>query len=184
MPEVRVEVVVKELVVTHNGNFYSPADPGEMGTKIRRLSVTSLETEILAEVARGHRVLEIGTGLGVSTVALAKDAEYVWTIDPDPWVQENVWPDLTDTGKVTTAHQVPDVELQSLWFTLAFVDGDHGYDSVLADLEAVKRLILPMCPVLMHDYKYTGVVTAAKDSGFQVIREFGGPCNMALGVLG
>lgn len=45
-------------------------------------AVTTLEREKLRHLARGKRVLEIGALLGHSTVALAKVAEHVVSVDP------------------------------------------------------------------------------------------------------
>lgn len=190
LPHFCVTVIRMDLHRTANGNFYHPDDPGEIdidppGSK--RLSVTETEVEILTELARGHTVLEIGTGLGVSTVALAKDHGVVWTVDPDPWVQEHIWPDLIEGG-VQCFSSLETIELRMrtfAWrFSLAFIDGNHVYDAVMSDLEAVKPLLLPFCPVVLHDYSHTDVRHAAQDSGFHLVLDFGPPCFMVLGVLG
>ena len=178
--------VVTTLKQTVNGNFFDPDDPGEIlpnGTLsvTKRLSVTATECEILLELANGHRVVEIGTGLGVGTVALAAGAHFVLTVDPDPWVQREIWPGLHDAGIVTVndLDHLPGANR----FTFAFVDGNHTYDLVRKDLIAVKNLILPMCPVFIHDYNIHDVRNAALDTGFQCVKEFGGPCAMVVGVL-
>ena len=63
-----------KLVPQENGSYTHPADPGEPTTGTPRLSVTELEADILAALVAGRDVLEIGTGLGVSTRAMAATA--------------------------------------------------------------------------------------------------------------
>lgn len=69
-----------DLERTSNGNYLCPSDPGEIGcgTAPRR-SVTDEEVSRIGELFANRFVLEIGTGLGVSTRALAALAVAVIT---------------------------------------------------------------------------------------------------------
>lgn len=146
-----------------DGSYISPDDPGEIAysSTAPRASVTDEEGAILARLATGLRVLEIGTGLGVSTRYLASTADIVFTIDTDPWVQSSVWPDLAVLSNVVCASAI------DAWgeFDLVFVDGNHATDSVKADIDRV----LPLCKaggkIVFHDANYPHVREAI-DSRF------------------
>lgn len=126
------------------------------------MSVTDDECRVLAWLAQGRDVLEIGTGLGVSTRAMASAANFVCTVDPDPWVRKNVVPHLDGN----TWHE-PDLgEFKSRHYHLAFIDGDHEEEAVLRDIQSV----LPMLArreglVVLHDTNLDGVRRAAESFG-------------------
>ena len=82
------------LELDSNGSYRHLDDPGEPTTGDPRLSVTDEEAAILSVLAHGRTVVEFGTGLGVSTRALAQTAQLVCTVDVDEWVQDTIWPDL------------------------------------------------------------------------------------------
>ncbi|MBP7570907.1 MAG: class I SAM-dependent methyltransferase [Acidobacteria bacterium] len=145
------------------GGYTSPDDPGEPGhCGAPRWSVTDDEAALLTLLARGKRVLEVGTGLGVSTRALARSAASVVTIDIDPWVQEQVWPDLPAAVR---REQAPPVEGQ---FDLVFIDGEHSAASVAADLVATLPLLRPGGLIVLHDMHGDGVRSAATAAGVAV----------------
>jgi SAM-dependent methyltransferase len=158
-----------QLEQTEIGNYFCPDDPGEecYGRSEKRRSVTDDEAAILARYARHERVLEIGTGLGVSTRALAATAALVVTVDTDPWVAEAVVPGLP--RNVLAVGAVPAVPGQP--FGVAFIDGCHEYGSVTRDIEAVRSVLRPGGPVFLHDY--TGeVLRAAHAAGLVVTADF------------
>jgi hypothetical protein len=133
------------LIPQENGSYRHPDDPGEPTTGDPRLSVTDLEADILAALVAGHDVLEIGTGLGVSTRAMAATACSVTTLDVDEWVHATIWPTLPDnvTGARSTA------ELLGTYGAV-FIDADHSTEAVARDLE----LALKVCEcgvILAHD---------------------------------
>lgn len=140
-----------------HGGYRHPDDPGEPTTGQPRVSVSDLEASILEALARGRHVVEIGTGLGVSTRALAAHARTVHTIDVDPWVHATIWPDLPSN---TTG--VPDRRLVAGRFDLAFVDGDHSRQAALDDLTwcAARARI-----VIAHDTNYESVRRACDQLG-------------------
>ncbi len=126
--------------------------------------MTPEEGKTLAELARGKRVLEIGSYCGLSTVCLARTAGHVTACDyfdgrgtPSPGDTRKMFDanieryELTD--KVRAIH--PD-ELSTLGggFDLVFIDGDHGYDSAAADVANALELLAPGGLIAMHDYKH------------------------------
>lgn len=106
---------------TAYGSYTHPDDPGEPATKSPRISVTDDEAELLAYFADGKTVLEIGTGLGVSTRALARHATMVDTLDTDPWVRQHVWPILLElpVNFLVERHDPMGI------YEMVFIDGEH-----------------------------------------------------------
>lgn len=136
---------MRDLVPQSNGSYMHPADPGEPSTGDPRVSITDLEADLLAALVVGRDVLEIGTGLGVSTRALARTAKTVVTVDVDEWVHDTIWPTLP--ANVVPSPVVPTGKL----FEAAFIDGDHSTEAVAADWLAVAPLVRSGGIVLAHD---------------------------------
>jgi predicted RNA methylase len=131
------------LVPHHTGSFSHPDDPGEPSTGHPRLSITPLEGEILAAVVDGLTVAELGTGLGVSTRALASSASKVYTVDIDEWVQNTIWPDLPDNVETCVDRaDLPKVDV-------VFIDGDHSPEATAEDVAWAMRLARRL--IVMHD---------------------------------
>ena len=120
------------------------------------------EGEALAELAKGKRVVEIGSWCGRSTICLAQTANCVWAVDtfdgkgtPEPrdtrgefranmrryGVQDCVV-DLTDTDTIPNGGA-----------DLAFIDGAHDYEAVKADIERCLPLLAPDGLLAFHDYR-------------------------------
>ncbi len=133
-----------------DGAVYFVSDPGEPSTGRPRISVNTEEAELLAFLATGRTVLEIGTGLGMSTRYLAGTAESVTTIDIDPWVQAQVWPHLPESVTTLASRRT----LEHATFDMVFIDGDHRPDAVAEDM----AFAVSHCPVgviVVHDYDET-----------------------------
>lgn len=128
--------------------YYDDEDPGEPTTGKPRLSITDLEAGILTAAGAGRYILEIGTGLGVSTRALARFAFGVTTIDIDPWVHDHVWPSLPDNVFCTTGRFKTHAPV-------VFIDGDHSTEAVIADIEFARSLEPEL--IILHDAKYDNV---------------------------
>ncbi|MCK9600781.1 MAG: class I SAM-dependent methyltransferase [Sphaerochaeta sp.] len=128
------------------GSYTSQIDPGEPGYKLKRLSITDEEGAILAELADGRIVLEIGTGLGVSTHYLASKANLVITLDIDKWVQNTVWPILDRLPNVCCA---PDFPMTGV--DMVFIDGCHFPASVRADMQRAGTILNPGGVLVFHD---------------------------------
>lgn len=139
------------------GSIRRTDDPGEPTTGKPRISIADDEIDILTEAARGHIVLEIGTGLGVSTRALAQHAKSVITVDPDPWVKEHIRHTLPgNVLHVATIDDIPD----GIPFNMAFIDGDHSTESTLRDIKTVRELCTVGTRIWVHDAKYPNVAAA------------------------
>lgn len=150
-----------------NGSYMHPDDPGEPQNGVPRLSVTDEEAAILATYTEGKDVLEIGTGLGVSTRGLASTARAVYTIDIDPWVQENIWPTLPDNvvGAASVEH------FGAALVDVAFIDGDHSTEATERDIATAMSMLRPKpgSAILLHDTSATNVRAACKHSGWKYL---------------
>lgn len=149
------------LVPTYNG-FLCPEDPGEPGRNSQRWSVNETEGRILSELFRCLRVLEIGTGLGVSTNIIARKAEHVYTVDIDPWVKVTVVPTLADNVTFYESLEGVPTNLDG-----AFIDGQHSYDHCTQDIKDCRRLVKPGGLIVLHDAKMEPVFYAVRDSGLK-----------------
>lgn len=121
-------------------------DPGEPQHGVPRVGVAQGEEPILAAHARGRRVLEIGTGLGYSTRALASTAGFLVTVDVDPWVQRTIWPTLRD---VVCSARWPEEEEK---FGLVFIDAEHSVSAVAEDTRRALARLEPGGMILYHDW--------------------------------
>lgn len=125
---------------------------------------TRTEAEALWDLAKGRRVLEIGTYLGFSAILFAlAGAESVDTIDPHQGgpglpVQDTLqpaWHNVRHYGvqntvrlHVGTAAAVLPM-LRECWFDLAFIDGDH--EDAAADVDRVLDRMLGDGVIALHD---------------------------------
>lgn len=140
------------------------------------MSVTDDECRVLAWLAQGRCVLEIGTGLGVSTRAMAETAFGMLTIDPDPWVAENLsWLPLNVAHRARLEEWAGQVD-----FDMAFIDGDHEEEAVLRDIQSVLPLLRRGGPVVLHDTNLEGVRRAAESFGTLVRMDTNGHLGMLL----
>jgi predicted O-methyltransferase YrrM len=127
--------------------------------------VNTTEARIVSELFRGLAVLEIGTGLGVSTREIARQAKYVFTVDIDEWVEINVAPDLPENVKfLTDIKEVPG-DLDA-----AFIDGLHTYEQCTKDIEAVRRLVKSGGMIVFHDLNIAGVNQAIEHSKLKFVQ--------------
>ena len=143
------------LIPHSTGSYVHGDDPGEPTTGEPRLSITEVEGEMLAVLAAGRSVLEFGTGLGVSTRALARTARKVYTVDIDEWVQQTIWPTLPDNvSTCDDRDRLPIVDM-------VFIDGDHTEEGTAADVAAAMRLASEV--IVMHDTSAPTVRSACDD---------------------
>jgi hypothetical protein len=122
--------------------------------------LTTLEGAKLNELARGKRVVEIGSYCGLSTICMARSAKTVTAVDyfdgratPQP---RDTFDDFVDAlarheviEKVSIAS--PDDDLVGP-FDLAFIDGAHDRASVDRDIDKIVKTLSVDAIVVFHDY--------------------------------
>ena len=156
------------------------ATPDELDGKPRLhegvpTAMSEVELAKLVELAKGKHVLEIGSRLGASTIAMAGGgAQLVYALD---WHRGDKWHEGDGRGNTLdefwrycekfgvrdkviplvgrSEHLLPMFREAS--FDLIFIDGDHSYDGVRYDLEWVRRLVKPGGTIALHDYGPTEV---------------------------
>jgi SAM-dependent methyltransferase len=129
-------------------------------------SLTEAECGLLAELAAGGRVLEVGSWLGRSTIALASAAETVHAVDwhrgdahtgplgtLTPFLRNLVRYGARDRVVVHVA-RVEDVApvLAPRSFDLAFIDGLHTEDAVRRDAALLVDKVRDGGLLAFHDY--------------------------------
>lgn len=141
--------------------------------------LSEAEGRKLAELARGKRVLEIGSYEGRSTICMAQVAARVDCIDPgdgrattDPGEHlEALKSNLARYGLKaevrvhvgTTDECAPDLEPG---YDLIFIDGNHEQEFVEKDIQHAKRLLAPGGLLAFHDYRlYAGEFDERWDPG-------------------
>lgn len=164
------------LVPTENG-YKCLNDPGEFNPDGHRdgarWSVNEGEARLVSELCRGLRVLEIGTGLGVSTRQIAMLAKIVHTVDIDIWVKNNV--ELPENA--IFYNNIKDVPTG---LDAAFIDGLHSYEQCKADIIDAKRIVKKGGLIVFHDTKMSTIRKAIEDSninGYHIDT----PVGMAIG---
>ena len=131
---------MSDLVLNKYGQYEHPNDPSG------RMSILENEAAILSYMSFGRRVLEIGTGLGVSADFMSYTAHSVTTVDTDEWVHENI---KVASKNVTMLRELPPPEEQK--FDFAFIDGDHSYESTIRDWGDIVVRVEPGSIVGFHD---------------------------------
>ena len=116
---------------------------------------------------RPGRYVEIGVERGDS-LALVQPHTHTIAIDPAPKgdpLKRSAGPVQlqTTTSEAFFAGLAPDSDLARNGFDLAFIDGDHRFESVLADFMALERLARPGAVILLHDTVPLNATTASRD---------------------
>lgn len=150
-----------------NAGYTRTDDPGEPTTGKPRISITDNEANILSAIAAGKRVIELGTGLGVSTRALARWAPWITTIDVDPWVGENVVPGLYVELFSPTCefHARRFRDKHADHADVVFIDADHDTESVAKDIEWAESVVVSGGLIVCHDANYDNVKLGLAKSG-------------------
>jgi len=146
------------------GSVRRTDDPGEPQTGVPRISIAEEEARILAQLAHNRTVLEIGTGLGISTRALATDAIHVHTYDIDPWVHHTIWPTLP-----TNCTGIDDKDFCDADIDMVFIDGDHSTKATVADIQWAEERLWPGGIIAVHDTNYPNVAAALTGEGWHHI---------------
>lgn len=126
-------------------------------------SLTAQEAARLAELATGRCVIEVGSAYGFSTITMALTATHVTTIDPHSGygslpdslaqLQDNIAAygvrSRIRVVRTTSDDYLPGCSPGA--YGLVFIDGDHRYDAVRADLENAWDLLPPKGVLAVHD---------------------------------
>ena len=155
-----------DLKPAPNG-YMSPQDPGEPGRNQPRWSVNDLEARIVGELCRKGIVLEIGTGLGVSSRAILKTCYKLMTVDSDPWVWNNVFPELKkEFGEKVHCYPLKANNVKTpTRFDALFLDGFHEYEQVKKDIANYRGELKHGAIMIFHDLYIDGVYRGIIDSG-------------------
>jgi hypothetical protein len=128
-----------------SGSYSHDGDPGEPSTGAPRLSVTAEEASILTALFHNMTAVEFGTGLGVSTRAIAASASRLYTVDVDPWVRSEVWPTLpSNVVRCADRDKLPKA------VDGAFIDADHSAEAKAEDVKC--SLERAMLLLVVHDW--------------------------------
>lgn len=123
--------------------------------------LTRAEGFELAKLAKGKTVLEIGSYMGRSTVCLARAAAAVTAVDyfdgrgtGRPTETLGTFLENLNRHNVTNKVEVrhPDDDLQPDYYDLAFIDGAHDHESVLADIDKCLVALKPDGLLVFHDF--------------------------------
>lgn len=135
-------------------------------------AVTFAECRRLGELARGKRVLELGSYFGRSTIALASTATLVHSVDLHPaedlhgGFTSTVEPFLENLERYDVRHkvivhvgfsQVILPELPAASFDLVFLDAQHQREEVEEDVQSILPLMRSGATLAFHDYGIPGV---------------------------
>lgn len=123
--------------------------------------LTIWEGRKLAELAKGKRVLELGSYCGRSTICIAQTAEHVVSIDPH---DGRGTPNQTDTHDsflanlsrygITNVNSYRTTEIQEdEQFDLVFIDAAHDYENVSKDIERATAVLNDNGLLAFHDYR-------------------------------
>jgi len=136
--------------------------------------VTYDEASLLREWVRAANpdvVLESGTANGYSALWLASGMEKGKLYTFDPVDRPKVWTEFT-TPEVTSKINFCQAEFRHMSRfasippnarIVTFIDGDHGYTSVMEDWHTLKPYLKPGDVVLFHDLRESKVIKAWDD---------------------
>lgn len=144
-----------------------------------------------ARAKEATNIIEVGCWKGRSTMVLAKATRgRVWAVDhwqgvPDDPHQNRLYPDPASaytefrinlakhiaSGRVHVMAMSSEAAARQLsrygpMFDFAFIDGDHSYEAVRADIANYSPLVRPGGIIAGHDYKsgWPGVVQAVDEA--------------------
>ncbi len=118
-----------------------------------------------------ERLVEIGTGRGISTTLFSEVVDEIWTFDlTDYPIKHNIWNHFNIKQKIHSYIIEDYLELAgiiaSIDFDGAFIDGNHFYEYVVCD-----TFLLERCGyILFHDYHIEGI----QDAITQLVKRKGG----------
>jgi predicted O-methyltransferase YrrM len=111
---------------------------------------------MLIDKFRPKSVLEIGAFTGVSTEVFALLCDKVTTIDPLPGdLHRCFWDRMWEYSNVSLHRNYSENILPHqphAHYDMCYIDGDHGYDAVLHDIEGCRPLVKLNGVIAGHDY--------------------------------
>ena len=115
-----------------------------------------------------ERVLEIGTHQGGSAAVIVAsmnrlDAGALTCIDPDPLIAKELWQFLRRRATLIrdrSPDAIPQILREGDKFDIAFIDGDHSFDGVCADVDGVFPVLKCGGYILFHDAHFPDVARA------------------------
>jgi predicted O-methyltransferase YrrM len=127
-------------------------------------SITTDEAAMLARLAAGQRVLEVGSAYGYSACVMAlAGALRITAVDPHSQLRslEPMRSNLAQYGVSDRVTIMPELSWSALpaikdtgaRFGLIFIDGDHGYEAVRHDVSWSRELLEPGGVLACHDYE-------------------------------
>jgi predicted O-methyltransferase YrrM len=141
------------------------------------------EGRCLAKYAQGKRVLEVGSYCGRSTIWMARVAKSVTAVDT--WAELAILRDFKSNiirhgvaDKICWVHTTLQKAASSWeleWFDFIFIDADHSFEAVTADIQTCIPLLSPGGLLALHDFQsYTepGPTAAAYNlmaAGWEVV---------------
>ena len=120
------------------------------------------EGRALAKLSDGKRVLEIGSYCGLSTICIGRTAKSVTAVDyfdgrATP-VPDGTFPEFMSNcqrygidSKITIVH--PEAAIPGPEYEFIFIDGDHSYEAVQADIEKALPMLATGGLIAFHDYR-------------------------------
>lgn len=158
-----------------------------------RILTDDNERAILASYSKGKRVLEIGSYDGGSAIAMAREADSVYCIDPfqedtagtEGRINPSVFQFLKNTEPIANIFLLNGRSIDILpilgrsTFGFIFVDGSHHEKAATYDLVLAQRLIIPGGAVAVHDCNWPGVRYAiderlTESRGWSQVENYGG----------
>ena len=144
--------------------------------------LTPSEGEKLQELARGRKVLEIGTWKGRSACCMAVTAAQVTTVDTHAGDAEIGPADTFDLfeenvkacgafSKIEPIKgDIKDVAsyLLNRRFEMIFIDGSHDAESVQHDTQLAAQLLMPGGVIVWHDYDQGSVKDGIRATGLDL----------------
>ena len=128
-------------------------------------SLTASESRRLAKLAKGRKVLEVGSSYGFSTIVMAMTASHVDAVDPHPVITplnpgtlEGLRLSVKEYGVEDRVTVIQDYSYNALpempagSYDLIFVDAFHKEEAVAVDAGLVKNLVKPGGYLAFHDY--------------------------------
>lgn len=143
--------------------------PGRVGGPEVMTSLTEKESETLADLAVGKRVLEVGAAYGYSSLCMAPGASVVYSVDHHQHLASLslMEANLRAYGLADKVVMIVGSSrtvlplLPNAYFDLVFIDGDHGSEGVRFDAEHANLLVKPGGVIAFHDYNEASCVEVA-----------------------